>query len=70
MAGLSTREYNNLIDENLVLFGSNSPCCSIDPRKWDDFKFAYKEKWQRVPKATDWSFDQVEQWFKEEAQIE
>jgi hypothetical protein len=70
MAGLSTKEYNNLVDENLVLFGSEAPCCNIDPRLWDDFKIAYKEKWQRVPKTIDWSFDQVTLWLKEEAQAE
>ena len=65
MAGMSNREYYNLVDEALILFGSNSPCCSIDSRLWADFKELYKEFNDVVPKTTDWSFDQVNDWMSE-----
>ena len=44
MAGISQKEYNNQVDEALVLFGGGAPCCSIDPRLWGDFKELYKLK--------------------------
>lgn len=62
MAGLSTKEYNNLVDESLVLFGGGAPCCSIDQRLWGDFKELFKELNEQVPRSTEWSFDQVVEW--------
>ncbi len=65
MAGISTKEYNNQVDESLVLFGPNAPCCNIDPRMWGDFKRLFKEFNEAIPKTTDWSFEQVNEWMKE-----
>ena len=65
MAGLSNKEYYNLVDESLVLFGGGAPCCNIDQRLWDDFKHLYKEFNRANPKTIDWSFDQVNDWMQE-----
>lgn len=65
MAGMSQKEYNELVDESLVLFGGGAPCCNIDFRLWDDFKHLYKEYNDKVPKTTDWSFDAVSSWMEE-----
>jgi len=65
MAGISQKEYNNQVDEALIMFGSNAPCCSIDPRMWGDFKELYKEFNDAVPKSINWSFDQVTEWLDE-----
>jgi hypothetical protein len=43
MAGLSQKEYNEQVDEALIMFGGGAPCCNIDPRLWGDFKELYKE---------------------------
>jgi hypothetical protein len=64
MAGMSQREYNELVDESLVLFGGGAPCCNIDPRLWADFKELYKEFNDAVPKTVNWSFDQVQDWME------
>ena len=64
MAGISQKEYNELVDESLVLFGSGAPCCNIDARLWSDFKDLYKELNESVPKTVDWSFDQVSEWME------
>ena len=65
MAGMSQREYDELVDEALVLFGGGAPCCNIDSRLWGDFKELYKEFNDTVPRTTDWSFDQVVEWMDE-----
>jgi hypothetical protein len=65
MAGMSNREYYELVDESLVLFGGGAPCCNIDSRLWSDFKELYKEFNDSVPKTIDWSFDQVNEWMEE-----
>lgn len=65
MAGISQKEYNEQVDEALVLFGGNAPCANIDPRMWADFKELYKEYNDSVPKVVDWSFDQVTLWMDE-----
>ena len=65
MAGMSQREYNELVDEALVLFGGGAPCCNIDSRLWGDFKELYKEFNDAVPKTVDWSFDAVVEWMDE-----
>jgi len=65
MAGIPLKEYNNQVDEALVLFGGGAPCCNIDPRLWGDFKELFKEFNESVPKTTDWSFDQVCDWMDE-----
>ena len=62
---MSQREYNELVDEALVLFGGGAPCCNIDSRLWGDFKELYKEFNDAVPKTIDWSFDQVNEWMEE-----
>lgn len=64
MAGLSQREYNNMVDESFILFGGGAPCCNIDPRMWAEFKDLFKEYNDSVPKTTDWSYDQVDDWMK------
>jgi hypothetical protein len=64
MAGISQKEYNELVDESLVLFGGGAPCCNIDARLWSDFKELYKELNESVPKTVDWSFDQVNEWME------
>jgi hypothetical protein len=65
MAGISQKEYNNQVDEALVMFGGGAPCCNIDPRLWGDFKQMYKEFNDAVPKTVNWSFDQVNEWMDE-----
>lgn len=65
MAGISQKEYNNQVDEALVLFGGGAPCCSIDPRLWGDFKELYKEFNKSVPRSAEWAFDQVVEWMDE-----
>lgn len=62
MAGLSNKEYYNMVDEQLVLFGGGAPCCNIDQRLWSNFKEHYKELNQSIPRTTEWSFDQVVEW--------
>ena len=64
MAGLSQKEYNEQVDEALVMFGGGAPCCSIDPRMWGDFKQLYKQYNDAVPKSADWSYDQVFEWIE------
>jgi len=64
MAGISQKEYNELVDESLVLFGGGAPCANIDARLWSDFKDLYKELNDSVPKTVNWSFDQVNEWIK------
>jgi hypothetical protein len=34
MAGISQKEYNEQVDEALVMFGGGAPCANIDPRMW------------------------------------
>ena len=70
MAGISQKEYNNQVDEALVLFGGGAPCCNIDPRIWGDFKGMYKEFNDAVPKTIDWSFDQVVEWMDEYLRVQ
>lgn len=70
MAGMSQREYNELVDEALVLFGSNAPCCNIDPQLWGEFKKLYKVFNESVPKTVDWSFDQVVEWMDEYLRVQ
>ena len=72
MAGISQKEYNNQVDEALIMFGGGAPCCNIDPRLWGDFKQMYKEFNDAVPKTINWSFDQVKEWVDgyQEAKIE
>jgi hypothetical protein len=65
MAGMSLKEYNNLVDESLVLFGGGAPCCSIDARLWGDFKELYKEFNTKAPRTENWSYDQVVEWMEE-----
>lgn len=65
MAGISNKEYYEMVDESLVLFGGGAPCCNIDQRLWSDFKELFKEFNESVPKTTDWSFDQVNEWMEE-----
>lgn len=65
MAGISQKEYNDQVDEALIMFGGGAPCCSIDPRLWGDFKELYKEFNDAVPKTASWSFDQVSEWMSE-----
>lgn len=62
MAGISDKEYYNLVDESLVLFGGGAPCANIDQRLWEEFKELYKEYNASVPKVVDWSFDQANEW--------
>jgi hypothetical protein len=64
MAGISQKEYNEQVDEALVMFGGSSPCVNIDPRMWGDFKELFKEYNEQVPKTVDWSFDQVRDWLE------
>jgi len=65
MSGMSQREYNELVDEALVMFGGGAPCANIDSRLWGDFKTLYKQFNQTIPKVVDWSFDQVNEWMEE-----
>jgi hypothetical protein len=62
MAGITNKEYYELVDESLVMFGGGAPCCNIDARLWGEFKKLYKEYNDAVPKTIDWSFDQVSEW--------
>ena len=62
MAGMSQKEYNELVDESLILFGGGAPCANIDARMWADFKQLYKQYNDAVPKVVDWSYDQVFEW--------
>ena len=64
MAGMSQKEYNELVDESLILFGGGAPCANIDARMWADFKQLYKQYNDAVPKVIDWSYDQVDDWIK------
>jgi hypothetical protein len=64
MAGLSQKEYNEQVDESLILFGGGAPCANIDPRMWGEFKELYKEYNDAVPKVVSWSYDQVDDWVK------
>lgn len=64
MAGLTNKEYYNLVDEQLVLFGGGAPCANIDQRLWLDFKDLYKEYNGSVPKVVNWSYDQVTEWLE------
>jgi len=61
---MTNKEYYELVDESLVLFGGGAPCANIDQRLWDDFKQSYKEYNAGVPKVVDWSFDQVNEWLE------
>ena len=65
MSGLSTKEYNNFVDESLLLFGGGAPCANIDSRLWSDFKELFKQFNGYQPKVIDWSFDQVNEWMEE-----
>jgi len=65
MAGIPQKEYNNQVDEALIMFGGGAPCCNIDPRLWRDFKELYKEFNDAVPKTIDWSHEQVCIWMEE-----
>ena len=69
MAGIPNKEYYNMVDEQLVLFGGGAPCANIDGRLWSDFKDRHKELNDSVPKTTDWSFDQVNEWLEEYAAV-
>ena len=64
MAGISQKEYNEQVDEALIMFGGGAPCANIDPRMWGDFKHLYKEFNDAVPKVINWSFDAVHDWIK------
>ena len=70
MAGLSQKEYNEQVDESLILFGGGAPCANIDPRMWGDFKELYKEYNDAVPKVINWSYDQVFEWLEEYSRVE
>jgi hypothetical protein len=70
MAGISQKEYNELVDESLVLFGGGAPCCNIDVRLWGDFKEMYKEFNDAVPKSAQWSYDQVVEWMDEYLRVQ
>ena len=65
MAGISQKEYNEQVDEALIMFGGGAPCANIDPRMWGDFKPLYKEFNDAVPKVVNWSFDAVMLWMEE-----
>jgi hypothetical protein len=64
MAGMSQKEYNELVDESLILFGGGAPCANIDARMWADFKQLYKQYNDAVPKVINWSYDQVFEWLE------
>jgi hypothetical protein len=70
MAGISQKEYNELVDESLVLFGGSAPCCNIDARLWGNFKEMYKEFNDAVPKSDQWSYDQVVEWMDEYLRVQ
>ena len=65
MAGMSQREYDELVNESIIMFGGGAPCANIDARMWADFKKLYKQFNDAVPKVVDWSYDQVFDWMKE-----
>lgn len=64
MAGISQKEYNEQVDEALIMFGGGAPCANIDPRMWGDFKPLYKQFNDAVPKYINWTYDQVDDWMK------
>jgi hypothetical protein len=64
MAKLSQKEYNEQVDESLILFGGGAPCANIDPRMWGEFKVLYKEYNDAVPKVINWSYDSVFEWLQ------
>jgi hypothetical protein len=70
MAGISQKEYNNYVDEALVLFGGGAPCVNIDPRLWGDFKRYYKEFNDAVPKTINWSYDACVEWLDEYLRVQ
>lgn len=70
MAGLSQKEYNNQVDEALIMFGGEAPCCNIDPRLWGDFKEMYKEFNDTVPKTVNWSHNAVVEWMDEYLRVQ
>jgi hypothetical protein len=70
MAGISQKEYNEQVDEALIMFGGGAPCCNIDPRLWGDFKEMYKEYNDKVPKTIDWSFDACVEWMDEYLRVQ
>jgi len=70
MAGLSQKEYNNQVDEALIMFGGEAPCCNIDPRLWGDFKEMYKEFNDAVPKTVNWSHNAVVEWMDEYLRVQ
>lgn len=65
MAGISQKEYNEQVDESLIMFGGGAPCANIDPRMWGEFKELFKQYNDAVPKVVNWSFDQVHDWLEE-----
>ncbi len=67
---MSQREYNELVDEALVLFGGGAPCCNIDARLWADFKKLYKEFNDAVPKTIDWCYDACVEWMDEYLRVQ
>lgn len=70
MAGLSQKEYNEQVDEALIMFGGEAPCCNIDPRLWGDFKEMYKEFNDAVPKTVNWSHNAVVEWMDEYLRVQ
>lgn len=70
MAGLSQKEYNEQVDESLIMFGGEAPCCNIDPRLWGDFKEMYKEFNDAVPKTVNWSHNAVVEWMDEYLRVQ
>lgn len=70
MAGISQKEYNNQVDEALIMFGGEAPCCNIDPRLWGDFKELYKEFNDAVPKTVNWSHNAVVEWMDEYLRVQ
>ena len=65
MAGISQKEYNEFVDEALVMFGGGAPCTNIDARLWGDFKVLFKQYNTYQPKVVDWTYDQVIEWMEE-----
>lgn len=61
---MTDKEYNNQVDESLVLFGGGAPCVNIDPKMWTEFKQLYKQYNDAVPKVINWSYDQVFEWIE------
>lgn len=70
MAGMSQREYDELVNESIIMFGGGAPCANIDARMWADFKKLYKQFNDAVPKVVDWSFDSVATWLEEYCRVE